>query len=202
MLAALLWLSPFVALGVIVWLYRRKTAEREAASNARLKEFLSQTPLKGAADAAPTATGASPAPAVTPAVAAAAAPSPVSFAVRERMLPPPQTLLYYLLKANLSDYEVLTQVSMAAVMDVPAAIGGFERETRQRRLAAAVVDFVVCDKSFKPVAVVQCGARDGSAADGLAFARACCESAALRWVEVVPTALPKREVIRLIVLGA
>ena len=195
MLAALLWLSPFIALAVIVWLYRRKTAEREAASKARLQEFLTQTP---------SATGSLPAPPVLPAAAAAPVQSAVSFAVRERMLPPPQTLLYDLLKANLSDYEVLAQVSMASVMDVPAHVGGFERETRQRRLAATVVDFVVCDKSFKAVAVVhvvQRDAHEGSAADSLAFARTCCESAALRWVEVAPTALPKREDIRLRVLG-
>lgn len=55
MLAALLWLSPFIALAVIVWLYRRKTAEREAASKARLQEFLTQTP---------SATGSLPAPPV------------------------------------------------------------------------------------------------------------------------------------------
>jgi hypothetical protein len=124
------------------------------------------------------------------------------FTVHERLLTPPQTLLYYLLKSSLPDHEVLAQASASGVIDVPDGVGGFERETRQRRLAAAVLDFVVCDKSFTPVAVVQCGARVGSAAESLAFARTCCESAALRWVEVAPDTLPKRETVRAVVLGA
>jgi len=104
----------------------------------------------------------------------------------------------------LNHLSTFAQVGRLHAYDVPAHVGGFERETRQRRLAATVVDFVVCDKSFKAVAVVhvvQRDAHEGSAADSLAFARTCCESAALRWVEVAPTALPKREDIRLRVLG-
>ncbi len=199
MLTLLLWLTPVIAIAVIVWNYQRKVAAREAASSERLKEFLSKPATEGVTEEARPATISAPAPAPT-----ASMPSRPStnYAVRARLLTPPQTVLYYLLKANLPDYEVLAQVSIAAFVDVPSTMSGFEREARERRLAGAVADFVVCDKSFKAVAVVQCGAREGNAAALVAFARDCGESAGLRWVEVMPDALPKREAIRQQVLGA
>jgi hypothetical protein len=196
-LTLLLWLSPFVAIAIVVWNYRRQAAAREAASNERFKELISKTTAKDAGESTLAAPGFDapvlPAPPVQPSM---------NFAVRERMLTAPQTLLYYLLKSNLSDHEVLAQVSAVTIVDVPSAVIGFERETRLRRLAAAVVDFVVCDKSFRAVAVVQCGTCAGIAAETLAFARACCESAGLRWVEIAPNALPRRETVRSVVLGA
>ncbi|MEQ1776081.1 MAG: DUF2726 domain-containing protein [Burkholderiales bacterium] len=204
MLTALLWLSPFVAIAVIVWNYRRKTAAREAASNERLKEIFSKSAGEGAADALP-ATSATAVSAPASAIPASAPSAPVrpsmQFALRERLLAPPQTLLYYLLKSSLSDHEVLAQVSVATLIDVPTGVSGFEREARQRRLTAAVIDFVVCDKSFKAVAVVQCVVSEGSAAETMAYARTCCESAGLRWVEMAPDALPRREAMRTVVLG-
>lgn len=204
MLTALLWLSPFIAIAVIVWNYRRKRAEREAASNERLKAIFNQTAEDGAADTvpAPSAAAVSTSAPVTSASAPGVPVQPsMHFAVRERLLTPPQTLLYYLLKSSLSDHEVLAQVSVATIVDVPTGVSGFEREARQRRLAATVSDFVVCDKSFKAVAVVQCGVCVGSAAEALAYARTCCESAGLRWIAVAPDALPKREAVRAVVLG-
>lgn len=199
MLTFLLWLSPVIAVAVIVWKYRRIVAAREAASNARFKEFLGKTAVQGAVDAAPLVTIFDPA---TVSTASVPAQAPAGFTARERLLTPAQTLLYYLLKSSLPDHEVLAQVSVASAIDAPAGSSAFEQEARQRRLAAAVVDFAVCDKSFKVISVVQCGARDGSAAETLAFARGCCESAGLRWVEVAAHALPKRGEVRHLVLGA
>ena len=116
------------------------------------------------------------------------------------MLTPSQTVLYDLLKNHLPDHEVLAHVSLAAFVDA-ASVSGFERETHQRRLAGVVVDFVVCDKSFKAVAVVQCGVREGSSAGAGEFAAACVRSTGLRWVEVAPEALPNRVAIKSLVLG-
>ena len=217
MLTLLFWLGPIAAIAGIVWLYRRKTAERKAASNERLKVFFDQTAGgSGAADvppapfvtpsAAPSAAPFSETPTAPPAEAPAARAPVVQpsmrYAVRERLLSSPQTLLYFLLKSSLSDHEVLAQVSAAAVIDVPDGVGGLEREARQRRLAAVVLDFVVCDKSLRAVAVVQWGARTGVAAEATAFARACCESAGLRWIDMAPDALPRREMVRAVVLGS
>ncbi len=204
MLTLLFWLSPIIALAGIVWLYRRKKAEREAASNERFKTFLDQTAGGGgAANVSPAPPAAPPTapPTEAPAASAPVVQSSMRYCVRERLLSSPQTLLYFLLKSSLSEYEVLAQVSSAAVVAVPGGVGGLEREARQRRLAAVVLDFVVCDKSFGPVAVVQCGARAGVAAESTAFARACCESAGLRWIDMAPDALPRREMVRAVVLG-
>ena len=201
MLTLLLWLSPVIVIAVIVWKYRRQAAERAAASNERLKAFLGETKAPSTVDAA-QAMRTSVDGKVPPMPASdAPRPSSVGFVLRERVLTPPQTLLYYLLKSGLPDHEVLTQVSITSLIEVPTHVSASERETRQRRLAAAVADFVVCDKSFKAIAIVRCGTRDGSVAEALGFARTCCESASLRWVEIAPDRLPKRETIRPLVLG-
>jgi hypothetical protein len=202
MLTLLLWLSPIIVIAVIVWKFRRQAAEREAASNERLKAFLGETKAPSTADAAPNMRTSVDAKTTQQLATDVPSPSSAGFAVRERMLTPSQTLLYYLLKSGLPDHEVLTQVGIVSLIEVHADVSAFERETFQRRLAAAVADFVVCDKSFKAIAIVQCRARDGNAAEALAFARPCCESAGLRWVEIAPDALPKREAIRPLVLGS
>ena len=189
----LLWLTPVIVIAVFVWNYRKQAAAREDASEKRLKQFLTK-PLAedAAAPAAPTAV-----PTTTP-----ASPLPKEYAVREGLLTPPQKVLYYLLKTHLSDHEVLTKVGAAAFLDIPARFSGFERETRERRLALALADFVVCNKAFTPVAVVQCRAAESAGMAHLAFARECSAAAGLRWVEVTPDAMPKREEVRLRVLGA
>lgn len=201
MLTWLFWLVPVIAIAGIVWYARRKMAERKAIHAERFKEFFEKSAAPGdAARLAPPR--AVPVSAATPAARTPASAPPASGAIRERLLTPPQTVLYYLLKSALSDHEVLAQVSVATLLDASVGAAGLEAEARQRRLAAAVADFVVCDKSFKAVAVVQCSAREGGAADAAAFAAASARSAGLRWVEVAPHALPKRESIRSLVLGA
>ena len=186
----LLWLTPVIVVAVFVWNYRKQAAAREDASEKRLKQFLTKPLAEDTA--APTA-----APTTTP-----ASPLPKEYAVREGLLTPPQKVLYYLLKTHLSDHEVLTKVGAAAFLDIPARFSGFERETRERRLALALADFVVCNKAFTPVAVVQCRAAESAGMAHLAFARECSAAAGLRWVEVTPDAMPRREEIRLRVLGA
>ena len=205
----LLLLLPVVAIVGLLWYYRRKAAAREALSDQRLKSFLEQSPANtNAANAATAATATQPAefsgPAATApaAVPAATAPPPKEYAVRAGLLTPPQRVLYYLLKTHLADHEVLAKVCAAGVIEIPSRFSGFERETRERRLALVTVDFVVCDKSFKPVAVVQCRAADAGDDMHSAFARECCAAAGLRWVDVSPAALPTRETVRAVVLGA
>jgi hypothetical protein len=199
MLTWLLWLSPVVFIAVIVWNYRRQAAAREAASNERLKALLDKAAAKDAVEVAPAAIASTPAPVLTAGAPAQAAPA---FTARARLLPPPQTLLYYLLKSSVPDYEVLTMISVASIIDLPAGVSGLEREARQRRLAAVTVDFVVCDKSFKAVAVVHSGVHPGQTAEALAYARTGCESARLRWVDVAADAPPSRDALRELVIGS
>jgi hypothetical protein len=200
MLTLLLWLSPVILIGVVVWNYRRQAAAREAASNERLKALLGKAAGQDAAQGvAPAATAANPVPVSTAGAPMQAVPA---FTARERLLPPPQTLLYYLLKSSVPDHEVLAMISVASIIDLPAGVSGLEREARQRRLAAVTVDFVVCDKSFRAIAVVHSGVHPGQTAEALAYTRTSCESAGLRWVEVAPDVPPTRDALRALVIGA
>lgn len=195
----LLLLLPVVAVALIVWNYQRKIAAREAAANERMKEIFTKPSDTSApsVDAAPgVLTSAAPATAQP----STAPPAPKEYTPRAGLLTPPQKVLYYLLKAQLTDHEVMMKASAASFIDIPARFGGFERETRERRLALAVVDFVVCDKTFTPVAVVHCLAADGVDNMHIAFARECCAAAQLRWVDITPNALPARDAIRAAVL--
>ncbi len=193
---------PVVVIAAMVWYYQRKISAREAASADRLKAFLEKPPADEAtANTVLQAGFFAPEPVanVAPPASASAA---KEYAVRAGLLTPPQRVLFYLLKTNLADCEVLAKVSVAGLIDIPARFRGFERETRERRLALVIVDFVVCDKAFKPTAVVQCRPADSGDDMHSAFARECCAVAGLRWVDVSPAALPKRETLRAVVLGA
>jgi Protein of unknown function (DUF2726) len=193
----LLLLLPIAAVALIVWNHQRKIAAREAASNERMKELFAKPSADADAPAAEQAAAGVPAAAAnTP-----APPAPKEYAPRAAMLTPPQRVLYYLLKAQLSDHEVLVKAGAATFIDIPARFGGFERETRERRLALAVVDFVVCDKSFRPLVVVHCHEAGGADTPHIAFARECCAAAQLRWVDIAPGALPARDAVRVTVLG-
>ena len=119
-----------------------------------------------------------------------------------RLLDVEQTALYHLLKSALPEHAVFARVSLAAFIQPAENLSGFAREVQERRLNDVAVDFLVCDKSLKAVAAVQCGARSGKAADTLAFAAACVLSIGVRWVEMAPPALPRADEIRQRVVGA
>jgi len=185
-------------IGFVVWYSRKKFAEREAASKARLERLL-RAPAQPAAPAelAPTRTAASPSASVavpTPAKAPAAMPA------RERFLGQAETLLYYLLKTGLPGYEVFAYVSLASV--IGASGSGHEREQQLRRLAQYRLDFVVCDKSMRIFAIVEMDSAIAAVGAGeQQFKADCLKRAGIRLVRVNPAALPKREQIRALVGG-
>ena len=186
-------------IGFVVWYSRKKFAEREAASKARLERLL-RAPAQPAAPAelAPTRTAASPSASVavpTPAKAPAAMPA------RERFLGQAETLLYYLLKTGLPGYEVFAYVSLASV--ISATGSGHEREQQLRRLAQYRLDFVVCDKSMRIITVIEMDSAVAAVGAGeQQFNKAdCLKQAGIRLVRVNPAALPKREQIRALVGG-
>ena len=185
-------------IGFVVWYSRKKFAEREAASKARLERLL-RAPAQPAAPAelAPTRTAASPSASVavpTPAKAPAAMPA------RERFLGQAETLLYYLLKTGLPGYEVFAYVSLASV--ISASGSGHEREQQLRRLAQYRLDFVVCDKSMRIIAVVELDSAVAAMGAGeQQFKADCLKRAGIRLVRVNPAALPKRDQIRALVGG-
>ena len=184
----LLVLAPFVAIPILWWNYRRKVAEREYAAGARW-ESLAIAARTGAA-AADTS---QPAPAVQ-----------ARYARRERLLDPVQTLLYYLLKNGLPDHEVMPRIGLAQLLDVAGMPGGGERELRLHGLAQHRVDFVICNKALQPVAVIDLVEHEAPAALTAApdFKSQCLAQAGIRHLRLVRTALPKRQDVRALVLGA
>jgi hypothetical protein len=210
----LMFVVPIAAIAYIVWAYRKKTAQRDVESASRLHELLgaavhvpaeSQRSRRTDFEAMPAAPApeAVPAPAVQAAAPREEAAAPL-YAVRERVLSVPQTLLYYLLKTGLPDYVILARVSLAAVLEAGPGLTGFAREEQIRRLSAITVDFLVSDNRMQPVAVVELEMADeGSAARAdRESARLRLAAAGVRYVEVDPRAMPRKDAIRALVLDA
>jgi hypothetical protein len=184
----LLVLAPFVAVPILWWNYRRKVAEREHVASARWGNLASAARTGATVAEDPP----QPAPAVQP-----------RYARRERLLDPVQTLLYYLLKNGLPDHEVMPQVGLAQLLDVPGTAGGGERDLRLHGLAQHRVDFVICNKALQPVAAIDLLEHEAPAALTAApdFKSQCLAQAGIRHLRLVRTALPKRQDVRALVLG-
>ncbi len=181
----LLLLAPFVAIPILWRHHGRKMAERDSLSGARLQELVGST--KPAPAAAPLA---------TPLLARP------GYARRERLLDPAQTLVYFLLKNSLPDHEVMTQLVLAAVLELSADIPDSEREQRLRSLGQHTVDFVVCNKAMQPVAVIDLPLQEPSApAPGQDFKTRSLAGANIRYLRWSRKGLPKRDTVRALVLG-
>ena len=198
------YLFLLFAAGIIffgVWSSRKQIAAREAASKARFERML-RAPVQpdAPAEPAPTAAAASPSAPIATLAVPAPAKAPAAVLARERFLGQAETLLYYLLKTGLPGYEVFASVSLAAVIN--ASGGGHEREQQLRRLAQYRLDFVVCDKSMRIIAVVEVDSAVAAVGAGeQQFKADCLKRAGIRLVRVNPAALPKREQIRALVGG-
>lgn len=208
----MIWLILLILVAAVVVFamhFRRQARAREAASAERMKAFLDQarTGTTGATGAPGSQAGA-PVPAATPvppAVAREAKPLPAQtvsgIRLRAPVLGAEQQAAYALLKSALVGQEVLAHVSLAAIVAPSEDVTGFAREAAQRRLTDTLLDFLVCDAAFRPLAVLQCGARAGKAAQDAAYAQSCALSLGLRWVELDPSSLPPADVLRQRVLG-
>ena len=197
MLWYLLVLAPFIALPVLWWNFRRKQAAREQVSGARWESLAKEVVTPPTVSPVPSSVPVVPATAMSHLQAMGA-----SYVLRDRILDPAQKVLYYLLKSGLADYEIMAQVALSSVLSVPAGITGGEREQRLRTLARETVDFVVCDKTMKPVAVIDLLAQEvpsvlTTAAD---FRTQCLAQSSIRYLRLVRTALPKRDELRGLVL--
>lgn len=175
-----------------IWNFHRKTAARKAASEARFEKIF-KGPAQVPASAPPASAAESSALAKTPLVAAAAQP-----AAAQRFLGQAESLVYYLLKAGLRDFEIFAGVSLARV--VGAAGEGREREQQLRRLSGYQLDFVVCDKSMQVVAVVEIEAAAGADAAGdRRFKSDLLKQAGIRLVRVNPAELPRPDEMRTLI---
>lgn len=181
-----------------IWNYRRKTAARKAASDARYAEMIKDQRLPASLQSNSSAAAV---PGDPPAPAKASPVSPVAPpAAAQRFLGQTQSLLYYLLKAGLPDHEIFAGVSLARF--VVAAGDGREREQQSRRLAQYTLDFVVCDKSMQVMAVVEIDtAAAATTAGDQRFKAEMLKQAGIRLVRINPAALPRREQVRALING-
>ena len=190
-----------VAGGVVfaIWNFRRKAAASRAASAARFEQLLKE---RAPAAATPQPPSSGPSAATVPSAsakattAAAAAPPPAT----QRFLGQAESLLYYLLKAGLPGFEVFAGVSLARVVGTPG--NGRDREQRVRRLAQYQLDFVICDKSMRVVAVVdvESAAGAGTAGDE-SFKSDILRQAGIRVIRINLAAPPRREQVRALIIG-
>ncbi|MBM3357857.1 MAG: DUF2726 domain-containing protein [Betaproteobacteria bacterium] len=190
----LLPLVLVIAVVYLVWAYRRKTIEKEAASRERFVQLLAA----GAPDGEQRGHSAG-AQINTGPVRPVETPEPGP--EQGRFLGRAETLLYRLLKAGLSDHEIFAQVTLASVVGLPEGIQDYEREQRRRRLAQHRVDFLVCDKDMRIVAAVELDAGDADAPGADSFKADCLHAAGIRLVRVNRAAMPRREAVRALILG-
>jgi hypothetical protein len=132
--------------------------------------------------------------------AAGAASAAPAYALRERMLTPPQTLLYYLLRTALPDYLVFAHVPLSTIIEPGPALAGYARDEASRRLVARCVDFVVSDRRMRPVVAIELTAPAATTATAPSPA-AWLASAGVRYIQLNAAALPRRHAVRQVVLG-
>lgn len=190
----LLALLPIAAVVYIVWTHKKKLAERNAAAAGRLQELMAATAL------AQNASRAAPAQAAAPQPTAAQPAAVPLYTVRERVLSPPQNLLYLLLRTGLPEHVILVRPALAAIIEAGPGLAGAARAEQERWLAATSVDFVVADRNMRPLAVVDLRASPNDAAGGRAAARTRLAAAGVRHLEFDAASLPRKDAIRALVL--
>ncbi len=204
----LLVFIPLAAVAYVIWDHQRKAAQRLAASADRLQSLLG-TSAPVAPQSAPTsaaqgsAAGASTRPVVSASDTAAASVTPL-YATRERLLSPPQALVYHMLRIGLPDHLVFARMTLASVLDAGLGVSAYARAEHVRRLAAIALDFVVSDRRMSPVAVVMLklpGSSSSGLAEGANLMPAWLATAGVRYVEFDAAALPRKDAMREVVLG-
>jgi hypothetical protein len=196
----LLWYVLLLATaGVVVyaiWNHHRRTAARKAASEARFEKMFKEEAQVVPGLRPPSPLAAEP----SPTAKAPPVPAPAQPVAAERFLGKSESLLYYLLKSGLPDAEVFAGVSLSRVLGV--AGNGREREQQLRRLSQYQLDFVVCDKSMRVVAVVEVETAAGAGAAGDQRVKSdMLKQAGIRVVRINPAELPRREQIGALVNG-
>ncbi len=196
----LLPIIPVAIVIYLIWDHRRKAVQRAAASAERLNAILGATTHVPPPLDAPDTPSTRDANKIEPIAATLPTTAPTSYVLRERMLPPPDTLLFYLLKTSLPEYHVFARVSLPGFLQAAPSLGAYARNEQMRRLASQSVDFLVCDRGLRPLVVVEL-VRPEEPAPTLAARKSWIASAGLRYVSFEPGGLPRREALRGLVLG-
>lgn len=183
-------LIPFLLLGYVLWAYRHKAAEKQAASDGRMVLLMGEgqrEASRGTFVPPPTAE-----------VAQTRKTPP--WMARERFLSKPEAVVYYLLKTALRrDHEIYVHVSLPAVVTLQDNVPIFERDQMLRRLAQHDLAFVICDKGLQVVAAVELA--DDAGTPEAEIKTECLKAANIRLIRVDPAALPPRDAIRALVYG-
>jgi len=183
----LLALLPVAAVIYIAWAHRKRAAEQAAASSKRFAEMFGATPGTQPATALSS-------PSAMPAAAAASA----LCAGKDSILDARHALLFRALTTAMSGFHVFPHVSLAALVQLPAALQGRAREQRLRVLAQHTVDCLVCDEGMQAIAAIDI--EDGASAESR-IKSDCLAAARLRYLRFNPAALPAPHDIRELVLG-
>lgn len=182
--------------GFSIWNYRRKAAATKAARDARFGQIFKAKAAAGTASDLPAVSPPESATRAAPMARAAALVSPPN----QRFLGQSESLIYYLLKTGVPDHEVFANATLASVVGPPG--NGRDREQQVRRLSRYQLDFVICDKSMRVVAVVDVESAAGAATAGdQDFKSDILRQAGIRVVRVNPAAPPRRERIRALISG-
>lgn len=209
-MSSMLWvLITLVWLGAIVFVvarYRRKRAEREAEREKQVALLFAEArnPRKDADSGAPAV---QPAPADAAGAAAATAPATPAaslYLARERLLAPPYSLVYLLLRAALPEHEIFVNLALGDLVEAGPQWRGLERENRLRRLAQQRVDYVVCTRQLNVVAVVVVAggvAPDAAGLEGERLRNEALGAAGIRVVRLDASKLPRHPELRAQVLG-
>ena len=207
-MSSMLWvLIVLVWLGAIVFViarYRRKRAEREAEREKQVALLFAEArnarkDAESGAPAVQAATAAGAAPATAPATPAASL-----YLARERLLAPPYSLVYLLLRTALPEHEIFVNLALGDLVDVGPQWQGLERENRLRRLGQQRVDYVICTRQLGVVAVVIVAggvAPDAAGLEGERLRNEALSAAGIRVVRLEPSKLPRHPELRALVLG-
>ena len=198
----LLTVLPLAAVVYLVWFYRKKTAERAAASRKRFSEMFGPNSKARSVPAAPPEPGAA-AIQTDPVMSRSAplsAPGVTALCVRkEHVLSGKRDTLFEALRGALPDHLIFPHVSLAALVALPPAIQGREREQRQRGLAQSTIDFVVCDVHKRAVAAIDLVETSGTES---LFKAEYLKAAQLRYVQMEHAPTPDLAGLRALILQA
>jgi hypothetical protein len=184
----LIGLVPATAIAYIFWAHRKQAANHANAREERLALMLGASRQRNApAAAAPAAPHAAP-----------GEQGPLPYRSKSRILTQPHALLYYLLKTALPEHEIFAYFNLGGVIEVAPQATGAERDERRRAISQLTVDCAVCNKAMGLVVaidLVPSGTVDST------FKSRCLAAAGLRYLQLDPARLPRRDSVRELVLG-
>jgi hypothetical protein len=191
-LIAVVWIALMVGIiSTYTRKQRRRAREREQHLAGMLVELKASAKADAAAFAAAEATAAD----------AKAAANP-DFRRKQRLLPQPAALVYYIFRAGLPDHEIFAGMALNDVLELATEVQPLRREPLQCKLADQRLDFVVCNKQLEIVAaVVVCANTAAGPGDQQPFLNQSLQAAGVRLVQIDPASLPRHHQVHALIYG-